>query len=442
MSNEWSVVTIDNVRAPRPASLAMGPFGSDIKSEYFVQHGVPVIRGGNLAADRFRDEDFVFISDDKADELRSANAYPGDLVFTHRGTLGQIGIIPHNARYPRYVVSQSQMKLTCDTAKADSLFVYYFFRSPAGQHALLANTSTTGVPAIARPLTSLRMIRLPLPPLTVQRAIAHILGTLDDKIDLNRRMNQTLEAIARTLFRSWFVDFDPVRAKAAGRRPEGMDAETAALFPSEFDKDKGIPNGWQVNPIGEAVTVVGGSTPSTVETAYWGGEFAFATPRDMSLLSSPILATTERRVTEKGLRQIQSGLLPKGTVLMSSRAPIGYLAIAETPVAVNQGIIAMICDLGLPNYYVLSWAQQNMDAIVGNANGTTFLEISKRNFRPLPVIVPSQPLLDRYVEVVRPLYERLTANLLQSRTLTGLRDALLPKLLSGEVRVPEAEHLM
>ncbi len=192
----------------------MGPFGSDITTDNFVPSGVPVIRGGNLTAGRFRAENFVFLSDEKADRLAGANAYPGDVVFTHRGTLGQVGLIP-DTPFQRYVISQSQMKVTCRTSEADPAFLYYFFKSPLGQHALLTNTSQTGVPAISRPVTSLKSIRLSLPPLPEQLAIAHILGTLDDKMELNRRMNETLESMARALFKSWFVDFDPVHAKAA-----------------------------------------------------------------------------------------------------------------------------------------------------------------------------------------------------------------------------------
>ena len=327
------------------------------------------------------------------------------------------------------------MKLTCNREIADPQYLFYFFRSPTGRHELLKNASTVGTPGIATPLTSLRAIRVKLPPLPEQRAIAHILGTLDDKIEVNRRMNETLEGIARAIFRSWFVDFDPVRAKAAGRESEGLDAGTAALFPDAFDELDSLPAGWETRAIGDVVTVVGGSTPSTTNSAYWGGENAFATPRDMSALASPILLATDRRITEEGLSQISSGLLPSGTVIMSSRAPIGYLAIAAIPVTVNQGIIAMICDKELPNYYVLLWAQQNMDTIVGHANGTTFPEISKRNFRPLSVVVPPAPILRRYSEIVGPLYEKITANLREDESLTSLRDSLLPRLLSGELRV-------
>lgn len=278
-----------------------------------------------------------------------------------------------------------------------------------------------------------------------QHAIAHILSTLDDKIELNQQMNRNLEASAQAIFKSWFVDFDPVRAKMEGRQPSGMDIETAALFPDSFeDSPLGkIPKGWRVASIGESVRVVGGGTPSTKEPAYWdGGTIYWATPKDLASLQSPVLLDSERRITELGLQQISSGLLPKGTVLLSSRAPIGYLAISEIPVAINQGFIAIVCDRELPNHYVLYWTRENMDVIMGRANGTTFLEISKANFRPIAVVIPTQDVLERFTNQVEVIHQQVVNNLRQSRTLTAIRDALLPKLMSGEIRVNEAEQLV
>src|SRR5262249_38985503 len=162
------------------------------------------------------------------DELRACNVYADDLVFPHRGAIGQAAIVPSDG-VARYMLSTSLMKLTCDKHRVDPKFVFYFFRSERGRHALLQNASTVGTPGIGQPLTSLRSIRLPVPPLPEQCAIAHILGALDDKIDLNRRMSETLEAMARTLFKSWFVDFGPVRAKMAGHDP-GIPKPIADLF--------------------------------------------------------------------------------------------------------------------------------------------------------------------------------------------------------------------
>jgi type I restriction enzyme, S subunit len=284
-----------------------------------------------------------------------------------------------------------------------------------------------------------------VPPRDEQRAIACILGTLDDKIELNRRMNRTLEGVARTIFKSWFTDFDPVRAKAAGQQPPGLAPPTASLFPSVLDdSDVGkVPRGWSIRPIGEVVQVLGGGTPSTKELAYWtGGIHPFCTPKDMSPLESPVLLQTERHLTDEGLARVNSGQLPAGTVLLSSRAPIGYLAITEIPVSVNQGIIAMVCDRELPNLYVLHWTLANMDQIIANSNGSTFLEISKQNFRPIKALVPPKPVLDLFCRIATPLHQRLVANLRQSNQLAAIRDALLPRLISGELEIPDAERIV
>ncbi len=269
--------------------------------------------------------------------------------------------------------------------------------------------------------------------------------TLDDKIEFNRRMNETLEGMARGLFKSWFVDFDPVRAKRDGHAVPGLDAATAALFPDGFqhvDREL-VPRGWKIRPIGDLVKAVGGGTPSTKEASFWeNGTHCWATPRDLSKLQSPILLDTERKITDIGLAKISSGILPAGTLLLSSRAPVGYLALAQMPVAVNQGFIAMVCGEALSAYFVLNWCCQNMDEVERRASGTTFQEISKANFRPIPVVLPPRSLLQAFTAIVRPLYQRLAVNLRTSGKLAALRDTLLPKLLSGEIRVGEAERII
>jgi type I restriction enzyme S subunit len=290
----------------------------------------------------------------------------------------------------------------------------------------------------------LNALEIVLPNPDEQQAIAHILGTLDDKIDLNRRMSETLEAMARALFRSWFVDFDPVRAKAEGRDP-GLPQHLADLFPDRFeDSELGeIPAGWRVAAIGDLAEVIGGSTPSTKEPAYWdGGEYAWATPKDLSTLAFPVLLGTERCITDKGLAQISSGLLPAGTVLLSSRAPIGYLAVSEIPVAINQGFIAMRPRSGLSNLYLLFWAESAQEAILARANGSTFQEISKTNFRTIPVVRPTDTVLGQFDKAVRPLFRRMVSNERESRPLASLRDTLLPKLISGELPVGKAERFI
>ncbi len=298
-----------------------------------------------------------------------------------------------------------------------------------------------GSPIPSTTRAAVYMLELEVPPKPEQRAIAHILGTLDDKIELNRRRNQTLEAMARALFKDWFVDFGPVRAKMEGRDAY-LPADLWQLFPDRLD-DEGKPEGWRRSTIGGEVTVCGGSTPSTKEPAFWeGGEHHWATPKDLSALTFPVLLDTDRKITDAAIAKISSGLLPVGTVLLSSRAPIGYLAIAEVPTAINQGFIAMKCNGALPNVFVLFWCRENMDVILGNANGSTFQEISKSNFRPIPVIVPPELILNAFRERTGPLYRHIVENDRESRSLAQLRDTLLPKLISGELRIKDAEKFL
>lgn len=327
----------------------------------------------------------------------------------------------------------------------DPRFISYFLRDVD----FLAYSDKAAVPGLNRNHLHQARVRIPTDP-REQRAIAHILGTLDDMIALNRRANETLEAMTRTLFKAWFVDFEPVRAKLEGRWQRGqslpgLPAHLYDIFPDRLvESELGeIPEGWRHSTIGEEVTVCGGSTPSTKEPEFWeGGKHCWATPKDLSALKFPVLLDTDRKITDAGLAKISSGLLPVGTVLLSSRAPIGYLAIAEVPTAINQGFIAMKCDGTLPNVFVLPWCRESMDAIVGNANGSTFQEISKSNFRPLRVVVPSDPVLTSFTRSAGSLYRQLAENERESRSLARLRDTLLPKLISGELRVPDAERMV
>ncbi|MGN7292365.1 restriction endonuclease subunit S [Rhizobium sp. SAFR-030] len=320
-----------------------------------------------------------------------------------------------------YVVPKSEM---------DMRWLYYSII----YHKLGEIDDGSPIPSTTRAAVYVR--DLSVPELAEQEAIASVLGALDDKIELNRRMNETLEAMARAIFKDWFVDFGPTRAKIEGRA-RYLAQDIWSLFPDLLD-DEGKPEGWTTSTIGQEVEVVGGSTPSTKEAAFWGGDISWATPKDLSSLSTPVLLSTERQITEAGLAQIGSGLLPVGTVLLSSRAPIGYMAIAQMPVAVNQGFIAMICKKRLSNVFVWLWTQANMETVHQNANGSTFQEISKANFRPIEVTIATPEILRAFDETARPLFDRIVANDRENRTLATTRDFLLPKLMSGEVRVGDA----
>lgn len=401
---------------------------------------VELKRGYDLPQKERLPGDVPLVSSSGVTDSHAIAMVKGPGVVTGRyGTLGQV-----------FYVEQDFWPLNTtlyvrDFKGNDPRFISYFLRDID----FFVYSDKAAVPGLNRNHLHQARVRIPTDP-AEQRAIAHILGTLDDKIELNRRANETLESMTRTLFKAWFVDFEPVRAKMVGRWQRGkslpgLPAHLYDLFPDRLvESELGvIPDGWRHSTIGEEVTVCGGSTPSTKEPEFWeGGQHCWATPKDLSDLKFPVLLDTARKITDAGLAKISSGLLPVGTVLLSSRAPIGYLAIAEVPTAINQGFIAMKCEGVLPNVYVLPWCRENMDAIVGNANGSTFQEISKSNFRPLSVIVPSDAVLTSFTRFAESLYRQLAKNEHESRSLAKLRDTLLPKLISGELRIPDIELIV
>ena len=326
----------------------------------------------------------------------------------------------------------------------DMRWLYYAVK----YHKLGEVDDGSPIPSTTR--AAVYMLELDVPPKHEQRAIAHILGTLDDKIELNRKQNETLETMARAMFKAWFVDFEPVRAKMEGRWKRGqslpgMPAHLYDLFPDRMvESELGeIPEGWRCSTIGEEVTVCGGSTPSTKETAFWeNGKYCWATPKDLSGKRFPVLMDTDRKITDAGLAKISSGLLPVGTVLLSSRAPIGYLAIAEVPTAINQGFISMKCNGVLSSVFVLMWCVENMEAIIGKSNGSTFQEVSKSSFRSLPVVISPALILDGFSKFVDSFYRKIVVNERESAFLAKVRDTLLPKLISGGVRIQNVEQLL
>ena len=430
MMGEWKIRTIEEVSAPSPRSIAMGPFGSNIKTDNFVPSGVPVIRGQNLNAERFNESDFVFLTEEKADELVASNAFPGDLVFTHRGTLGQVGIILRDAKYKRYVVSQSQMKLTCDSKQVDSLFLFYFFRSPQGQYELLANTSTTGVPAISRPLTTLKAIKVPVPPLPEQRAIAHILGSLDDKIELNRRMNETLEAMAQAIFKSWFVDFDPVCAKAEGR-DTGLPGEIADLFPDSFeDSEMGaVPEGWKATTLNDGIEIfdsvripLNKRQRAERQGIYpYYGAASIMDHVDDFLFDGVYVLTGE-----------------DGSVADDDGHPVVQYVWGQFWVNNHAHILKGKNGISEEHLY-LFLQQTNVAAFV---TGAVQPKLNQKNLKAVPLVLPKGPVCRAFSDLIQPLFSKLRANADETATLTPLRDTLLPKLISGELRVPDAEKFI
>jgi len=282
--------------------------------------------------------------------------------------------------------------------------------------------------------------RVPFPNSKQEQAeIGSILAALDDRIIVLRKTNHTLEAIIEALFKSWFIDFDPLHAKLKGRNSDGIGEEFSELFPEVLEESElgDVPKGWGVLPVGDLIESVGGGTPDTKNLSYWNPPFhCWSTPKDLSGITSPVLFSTERKLSDEGLAKVSSGLLPVGTLLLSSRAPIGYLALTQVPMAINQGYIALLPGGILPPLYMLYWCKQNMELIKSRANGSTFMEISKKAFRSIPALVPRPEIVKAFVDIAQPMIEKIFKNEIQSKQINALRDTLLPRLMSGQLNVP------
>jgi restriction endonuclease S subunit len=440
MASDWQRVRTADVAA----HMAAGPFGSAIGMKHFCESGVPIIRGSNLSNEvgrRLSDEGLVFLREEKAAEFTRSEAKRGDLVFTCWGTIDQVGLIDERSRYESYIVSNKQMLLSPDRKRVESLFLYYLFSSPQSRSEILNQGIGSSVPGFN--LGQLKAFEFLLPPLPEQKRIARILGTLDDKIELNRRMNATLEDISRAIFKSWFVDFDPVRQKAAGKQPVGMDAKTAALFPDSFeDSEIGeVPKGWRVQPVESLCEfLTSGGTPARKNADFWGGG-TISWFKTGELLDGPLLES-EEKITHSGLEKSSCKLWPENTVLFALYASptVGRLGVLTEPATANQAAAALKSKSEYGTAFLVNALLEARGILQRIAVGAAQQNINQGILKAHPTVTPPTALAAAFSARGDQLFSQRVALARSSRTLATLRDTLLPKLLSGEVRVPEAEQ--
>ncbi|UQK44166.1 restriction endonuclease subunit S [Faecalibacterium sp. I3-3-89] len=383
--------------------IAMGPFGSNIKVSCFVDSGVPVLNGSNLEGFSLSEKAFRYVTEEKADSLNKANAHRGDIVITHRGTLGQIVFIPQDSRYDRYVISQSQFRVRCNDKVLPEYLVYYF-HTPIGQYKLLSNASQVGVPALARPSSTFQQIEVTLPELSIQKRVVEIITTIQRKIENNQELNDNLEQQAATYFQELFINnANPM---------------------------------WQISTISDLGTVVGGSTPSKTKPEYYTNNgIAWITPKDLSINKSKFISHGENDITELGLKNSSATVMPKGTVLFSSRAPIGYIAIASNEVTTNQGFKSVIPYSEIGTAFVYFFLKHSLPVIESAASGSTFKEISGSAMKNIPAIIPDRNTLDQFNSFCAPIFAQQKILEEQNHSLAMLRDSLLPKLMSGAIDI-------
>ena len=412
---EWKHYKMDELIE----EISMGPFGSDVKKEFYVDNGVPILNGSNLQGFKLQEDSFGYLTKEKADSLKKCNAHRGDIIVTHRGTLGQIVYVPVNSKYDRYVISQSQFRFRCKADLVNVQYLVYYFHTREGQYKILANASQVGVPALARATSTFRLIDIKLPPLDDQRRIASILSSLDRKIELNNKINADLEEMAQAIFKNWFVDFEPFKDGKFVDSELGM-----------------IPEGWKVGCLGDMGNIVCGKTPSKANSNYYGGDIPFIKIPDMH--GNVFVENSEDRLTEEGsLSQIKK-LIPPYSLMVSCIATVGLVSINTKPSHTNQQINTVIPHNKSALFYLYQHIKNNEEFLKNmGRGGTTTLNVNTKSFSNIRLLIPSEIALDQFHGIVEGLFKKIELNMHESRTLSLLRDTLLPRLMSGELEVPE-----
>ena len=383
-------------------------------------------------------ENTKYVSDEVWETWFRQHLLPGDILFSTVGSIGRVCLVPPE---PPLCISQNILGFRINELIADGKFFFYYLKSDIFQQEIESRSIETVQKSIK--FADLKDIPLFLPPLQEQKSIAHILGTLDDKIELNRKTNETLEAMAKALFKSWFVDFDPVRAKAEGR-PTGLPAEISDLFPDSFeDSELGeIPSGWKCSPLADrAIYLSRGISPAYCEE---GGVLVLNQKcvRDsrISFEKSRRHDTTRKQIIGREVRRFDALVNSTG---VGTLGRVAMMPICQEEVVVDSHITVVRGSNEQESFFISSTLlnrQTEIEALGEGSTGQT--ELSRVVLGSVPVIFPSPQLISAYFDFAFIIQDKIEKNDQASVALASARDALLPKLISGEIRIPDAEKML
>ena len=408
---EWKHYIMDDLID----EISMGPFGSDVKKEFYVNNGIPILNGSNLQGFKLQEESFGYLTKEKADTLKKCNAHRGDIIVTHRGTLGQIVYIPSNSKYERYVISQSQFRFRCKADLVDVKYLVYYFHTREGQHKILANASQVGVPALARATSTFRLIDIKLPPLSDQRRIVSILSSLDRKIELNNKINADLEEMAQAIFKNWFVDFEPFKDGAFVDSELGM-----------------IPEGWKVGTLTEIAS-------------YMNGLAMQKYPPENNEDSLPVLKIKELGQGFCGTDSDRCSCnikdeckIHNGDVIFSWSGTLLVDVWCGGDCGLNQHLFK-VTSKDYPKWFYYYWTKHHLQEFIHIAKdkAVTMGHIKRGHLEEALVAIPDNHSMEKAHELFDPILGKMISLRLESSRLSLLRDTLLPRLMSGEIEIPE-----
>lgn len=402
--------------------IAMGPFGSNIKVDCFVDKGIPVLNGSNLEGFELSEKSFRYVTEEKADSLKKANAYKGDVVITHRGTLGQIVYIPQTAQRDRYVISQSQFRVKCNKKVLPEYFVYYF-HTPIGQHKLLSNASQVGVPALARPSSTFQKIEIEIPDLETQKKVVKLIGSLQTRIKTNAEINDNLQQQAQTLFREWFIDNPDAVTWKEGTFSDLIEK----IISGDWGKD--APSGNNT----EMVYCIRGADIPEVRAGNKGKmPTRYILPKNYAA----------KQLVDGDIVVEISGGSPTQSTGRAAAVSTALLDRYDKGMVCTNFCKALKPVTGYSMYVYHYWLHlYNMGVFFSYENGTTGIKnLDITGFiETEPILIAPADLVEKFDAFCQSIFAKVYANGFENEQLALIRDTLLPKLMTGEVDVSEIE---
>lgn len=436
MSSEWETTTLGEICSVQGGAIQTGPFGSQLHTSDYKKVGIPVVMPTNIGDGGIVVDGIARIDQLDVDRLSQHKLQLNDIVFSRRGDVTKNALVrPHEVGW---FCGTGCLKVRLGTESiANAKFISHCLRLSDTKEWLIRHAVGATMPNLNTAILS--AVPITLPPLRTQMEIAEMLGALDDRITLLRETNATLEAIAQALFKSWFVDFDPVRAKIEGRAPEGMDEATAALFPDSFEETElgVVPLGWLPQTFRETIDIIGGGTPKTSNPDFWNGTIPWFSVVDAPAASDVFVIDTEKHITKAGLNGSSTKLLPAGTTIISARGTVGRLALTGCPMTMNQSCYGLR-GKAEDDYFTFFSTTRLVQQLQQKAHGSVFDTITQETFSGVHLSYPSAEVIAAFDSAIEPLMLRIRENLIQAQTLSTLRDTLLPRLISGQLRLPEA----
>jgi len=431
MENDWRSVLLEDV-AIEVTVGHVGPMAVE-----YVEDGIPFLRSLNVEPLRINDNDLKYITPEFHSRLSKSSLKPGDVVIVRTGRPGSCAVIPEALP----VANCSDLVIVRCGPEINARFLAYYINTAASHHV---RSHLVGAVQQHFNVGSAKTMELRLPSLCEQQRIAEILGALDDKIELNRKMNETLEAMARALFKSWFVDFDPVRAKAEGRDP-GLPAHIANLFPDSLEGSElgKIPAGWQTERFGNVCErIFSGGTPSTGKGEYWGGELPWLSSGETR---SKFITATEKFISPEGVENSSTRFARVGSTVIASAGQgntRGQTSLLMLDTYINQSVVALIPqESKSTDLHLFFDLERRYDEFrrVSDAHSSRG-SLTTKLLGELVTVLPPLPLVRTFDRIVNPVVQKIATSLREAHTLASLRDALLPKLISGEIKVGAAAN--